>query len=95
MSNYLAPGGEKRTRKNTIPFNMVCDKRTVEIASLILQYASESLYGTAKVTALPAAISKSHLYGLIVLWICESPERLDQLALFITRNGPCSLFSRG
>lgn len=82
MSNSFTPGGERTTRKNTIPFNIVCDKRTVEIASSILQQVTESMHGTAMVTALPTAISKSHLYGSIVLWVSESSARMNQLERF-------------
>lgn len=82
MFNYFAPRGERTTRKNTVPFLILCDKRTVEIASTILQQVTESIYGTAKVTALPAAISKSHLYGSIVLWIQQSQRRMNQLERF-------------
>jgi hypothetical protein len=38
--------------------------------------------GTAMVTALPLALFKSHLYGSIVLWVCESPKRMTQLEHF-------------
>jgi hypothetical protein len=72
----------KTTRENTIPFHIICDKRTVEIASVLLQQATLAAYGSSKVSALPSAITKSKIYGSIVLWSLESPERLGEIERF-------------
>jgi hypothetical protein len=68
--------------KSTIPFLILADQRTVEIASAILQQRSLLTLGTANVTALGPAIIKSHLYAEIIGWVYRSQVRRKQLIQF-------------
>lgn len=70
------------SRKKTIPFLILADKRTVEIASAVLQQVELSNRGTDKVSALGPGTAKSHLYGDIVEWVHDSPERTLELLRF-------------
>jgi hypothetical protein len=78
------------TRGNTIPFQILVDSRTVAIANALLQQVTQSVYGTANVTALKPAVVKSHFYGSLVNWVYESPERQKELIRFY-RDEWCGL----
>lgn len=68
--------------RTTVPFQFLCDQRTFEIIGSILQQDSKAKYGTDKVTAGKPAVVKSHLYGEFVMWIHQSPERVEELERF-------------
>lgn len=72
----------KMTNNSTIPFMILSDARTVAIATAILQQAAVRAYGSARVSALKPAVTKSHLYGDIVIWTSKSPERTISLERF-------------
>lgn len=82
MPNYRTPQHLKVIHEDTVPVLILGDKRTIAIASAILQKVTQSVCGTPNVTASKPAVFKSHLYASIVQWVQESPERLKEVERF-------------
>ncbi len=82
MFNHRAPQHLKAIHKDPVPILILGDKRTIAIASAILQGVTQSVCGTSNVTASKPAVFKSHLYASILQWIHESPERLKEVERF-------------
>lgn len=81
-------------KNNKVPFLILADKRTVEIATAIIQQEARSIYGTAKLTAATPPIIKSRLYAEIVTWVSESQSRQTQLARFYLTEWSALPFQR-
>lgn len=70
------------TREETIPFLIMGDARTVMIATTLLRQVTQKAYGFSGVSALKPAVSKSGLYGDIVMWTNSTGARTDELDRF-------------